>query len=213
MAKKKTTDIERTFDIEQLLQGKEVLLDIPEWELEEKEKKESSIDSDGNRFERPKKPDLVSFVDDIRKRKTCNLLDKEENCKLFPPIMVLRFLSQKIYPIIRKAAWVNGRMGEPTYGNVPTCEDIFICNEANMKWQTMEPKDVYWFLLHTIDKDDNFYPIVNNFGKKQNDEIILRIAKFFECSLKRAKEYHDLCGEPLEQHINKLFGDTKLSES
>ena len=63
-----------------------------------------------------------------------------------------------------------------------------------------------------IEKDICEYH-VNNFGKKQNDEIVLRIAKFFECSLKRAKEYHDLCGEPLEQHINKLFGDTKLSES
>ena len=214
MARKKSDSIERKFDIEQLLLGKEVLLDVPEWELEETEKKEQSIDSDGNRFERPKKTDLITFVDDIRKRKTCNLLDKEENVKSFSTLMIIRFLSQKIFPIIRKAVWdrnINA-FGPPTYSKDPSCEDIFLCNEVNLRWQTMDAKDVYWFLLHTIEKDDNFYPTVNNFGKKTNDEIIFRIARYYECSLKRASEYHKLCGEPLEQYINKLFGDVKLSE-
>jgi hypothetical protein len=214
MARKKSDDVERKFDIEQLLLGKEVLLDIPEWELEEVQKKENTIDSDGNTFERLKKPDLFAFVDDIRNRKTCNLFDKEENTKAFSTLMVLRFLSQKIYPIVRKAQWDKNinKFGEPTYSKGPDAEDIFICNEVNMRWQTMEPKDVYWFLLHTIEKDANFYPSVNNFGKKSNDEIILRIAKYFQCSFKRAREYHNLCGQPFEDYINKKFGDTKLSE-
>ncbi len=163
-----------------------------------KQKKENTIDSDGNTFERLKKPDLFAFVDDIRNRKTCNLFDKEENTKAFSTLMVLRFLSQKIYPIVRKAQWDKNinKFGEPTYSKGPDAEDIFICNEVNMRWQTMEPKDVYWFLLHTIEKD----------------EIILRIAKYFQCSFKRAREYHNLCGQPFEDYINKKFGDTKLSE-
>lgn len=125
---------------------------------------------------------LFDVLIDIKCNKKGTLLDDEnnDNYKEFDKFNAMRFLSmnQKICPLI---------------------------NTVNHLQEYFDKKEFYKLLLELIPKIDNEF---NRFIKAdietvENEEFV---SKYFECSLKQAREYINVMGIDWTNQIKNSFG-------
>lgn len=75
---------------------------------------------------------------------------------------------------------------------------------------SLDPKTVYNIIKENTPKEKKYLAYINKTGKKDNEELISYIAKFYECSLREAKDYLSLLGkEDLKEILLNFSLDDK----
>jgi hypothetical protein len=75
---------------------------------------------------------------------------------------------------------------------------------------SLDSKTVYNIIKENTPKEKKYLAYINKTGKKDNEELISYIAKFYECSLREAKDYLSLLGkEDLKEILLNFSLDDK----
>lgn len=119
------------------------------------------------------------FVKDIRKFKTNELLDKEENKKSWNTFMILRALSMNN-------------------------NDVEIVNVVNQYQNLLTPEAIYFLLQELIPQNNNFYHYISTKAKDYND-VVTYISKYYEIPKKQAQEYLTLMGKRWANKIQSMY--------
>lgn len=130
--------------------------------------------------EQKSKITIFDFVNDIRKTKKMDMLDKEENLPIWNSYMILQALSMK-----------EG--------------DVFLCNLLNKYSGILSKQQMYQALTYLIPRDHNFHRWIKktNVVPNENSESVSR---YFECSLSEAEEYIKVMGLDWSEQIKNQFG-------
>lgn len=123
---------------------------------------------------------LFDILNDIKWNKTGTLLDNEDYEKAFNSFIILRMLAQ----------------------NVDTCGWVNMVNEYQ---QTLSKKQLYKMLVVMIPKEKTYDGFVKSISIEDDDNIKY-VSKFYECSLKEAREYVIVMGKEWSQKIRNRFG-------
>ena len=123
---------------------------------------------------------LFDIINDIKWNKTGDLLDNEDYEKAFNSFIVMRMLAQ----------------------NAETCEWVNMVNEYQ---QTLTKKQMYTLLVALIPKAKTYDGFVKSVSLEDDDNIKY-VSKYYECSLKEAREYVIILGEEWSQGIRNRFG-------
>ncbi|MFW6130264.1 MAG: hypothetical protein ACOC56_03695 [Atribacterota bacterium] len=153
----------KNLDIEAALENKEKIIEEKDEENYTKEKSLSPFD----------------FVNDIRKFKKGNLLDKDENLKSWNSFMILRVLSMND-------------------------KDIEIVNLINQHQNNLNPELIYYILTQLIPFDANFYKYIST-KSKGYDDVIGYVSKYYKIPKKEAQEYLNLMGKRWANKIKSLY--------
>lgn len=91
---------------------------------------------------------------------------------------------------------------------------IEIANEVQ-SLNIQDPEKLYKIYTNLLPKDTRFHKYIKSNVEKTNEEHIGYIAKYFECSLENAKDYHILINkEQIEQIIQQLgINNGKIKKS
>jgi len=143
--------------------------------------KDAIFDLDEEDQETPKKSlGLFDFINDLRKDKTCKLLDSEENISSWNSYMILQTLSMKE-------------------------ADVPIVNFFNKYQGTMTKKQLYTALTYLIPEDKRFYKWIKGPNEEKN-ELTTYVSKYFECPQKEALDYINIMGQEWAESIKEKFG-------
>lgn len=164
MAKQKKSNLQQ-IDILSALKDKELFVEDKVEETNEEKKSYTPFD----------------FVNDIRKSKKGDMLDKEQYISSFDSFMVIKALSMKE-------------------------NDVYILNMVNKFIGTIDKKTMYNLLVNVIPKDYSFYKWIKSKNEDKKDNIDA-IVSYFKCSKKEANEYLHVMGESWGNQIKKKFGD------
>lgn len=123
---------------------------------------------------------LFDILDDIKWHKTGTLLDDPEHEKAFNNFIVLRMLAQ----------------------NSDACEWVNLINEYQ---QTLSKKQLYKMLVAMIPKEKTYDGFVKS-ASLEDDDNIKYVSKFYECSLKEAREYVVVMGKEWSVEVKNRFG-------
>lgn len=123
---------------------------------------------------------LFDFVNDIRKSKSGELLDAEENLSSWNSYMILQALSMKE-------------------------DDILFCNFFNKYQSSMTKKQMYLALNYIIPRDNKFYTWIKN-KKDPSHDLISFVSTYFECSSTESLEYINIMGDEWAENIKNKFG-------
>lgn len=123
---------------------------------------------------------LFDIINDIKWHKKGNLLDNEDYEKAFNNFIVMRMLSQ----------------------NPEVCEMVNLVNEYQ---QILTKKQLYKLLIDLVPKMKSFEGFTKSLNI-EDDENIKYVSKYYECSLKEAREYIVVMGKEWASGIRNRFG-------
>lgn len=147
--------------------------------------KEEFLEDPKETIEVFKKKTVFDFVNDIRKFKKGDMLDDEQNHSIFNSYMILKILSMKE-------------------------NDIVICNFFNKYCSILTKEQLYFGLLHLIEKDNNFYKYINSKLDEVSEQCIESIAKYLKCSKREAKQYINCMGQDWALKVNDLYNEKEI---
>jgi hypothetical protein len=108
----------------------------------------------------------------------------EQDKKAFNPFMVIKFMGMN--------------------------KDLCVLMNSLQDIISLDSKTVYNIIKENTPKEKKYLAYINKTGKKDNEELISYIAKFYECSLREAKDYISLLGkEDLKEILLNFSLDDK----
>lgn len=108
----------------------------------------------------------------------------EQDKKAFNPFMVIKFMGMN--------------------------KDLCVLMNSLQDIISLDSKAVYNIIKENTPKEKKYLSYINKTGKKDNEELIAYVAKFYECSLREAKDYVSLLGkEDLKEILLNFSLDDK----
>jgi len=119
------------------------------------------------------------FVKDIRITKHGDLLDTDENKKVWNTYLILKALSM-------------------------SPDDISICNILNQYQSEIPKESMYTALIGLIKEDRTFYKYIKP-NKKENNTNVDSVSRYYQISNREAQDYIDVMGTEWAKIINEKF--------